>query len=222
MNEVPARLVVKLGPNPDKEYTLTQPEITIGRSSGNTIVIPNPEVSRRHARIRLDANGIFYIEDWGSTNGTFVSGQRVMNPTILHHEDTIRLGDSIILLFYREIENNTTFVSEAGPGQQDTIVDTTPQRLRKDVAQVEHAQVPQESFPVAQNDDFILPAEDNTNRNRLRLLGCSCSVLLLPLLCIAVLIFLDFYQQGRLLYCGPIRPFFEIILGPIGFAPICP
>ncbi len=127
MNDVPARLIVKLGPNPEKEYTLSQSEITIGRSSGNSIVIPNAEVSRRHAKIRRDGDR-YFIEDWGSTNGTFVSGQRVMGLTILRDGDKIRLADNIILQYLDEPINlnppeEDQFVA---PESEVTIVDTTP------------------------------------------------------------------------------------------------
>jgi hypothetical protein len=62
--------------------------------------------------------------------------------------------------------------------------------------------------------------EKGSNRRRW-MLGCSCGCLLMVFLCTATLFFLDAYDQGRLLYCGPIQPFFELILGPFGFSPAC-
>lgn len=52
--------------------------------------------------------------------------------------------------------------------------------------------------------------------------GCGCIFFLFTFFCIATILFLDSYQQGRLLYCGALRPFFEIALSPLGFAPLCP
>jgi len=224
MNAVPARLIVKLGPNPNKEYTLARSEITIGRGSGNAIVIQSPEVSRRHARIRRDGNS-YFIEDWGSTNGTFVSGQRVMNLTLLRNKDTIKLGDSIILLFTDEPDNIAPLAegSVSSLEHDVTMVDAVAPQLPPSQARNEPLSAPPVVTTEAAKDDFILPNDQDTNTsNRLRIFGCGCIILLIPLLCIAVLIFLDFYEQGRLLYCGPARPLFEIFLGPLGFAPICP
>ena len=48
MENVPVRLVVIRGPNQGHEYILTDEE-TFGRSANNSIVLPLPEISRRHA-----------------------------------------------------------------------------------------------------------------------------------------------------------------------------
>ncbi len=224
MNEAPASLIVKVGPNPEKEYPLSQTEITIGRGSGNVIVIPNPDVSRRHARIRRDGDD-YYIEDWGSTNGTFVSNQRTMSLTILRNGDEIRLGDSIILQYINESSSVTPPYENQilGSNPEVTIVDEMPPPPSPEIKIPALIMARSDEVQELSKDEFILPdQQDPTNRNRLRLLNCGCIVLLMPLLCVAILVFLDFYQQGRLLYCGPIRPFFEILLGPLGFAPICP
>lgn len=50
---------------------------TIGRSSESDIVIDDESVSRRHAQIGMDSHGVLSIVDLGSSNGTFVDGQRV-------------------------------------------------------------------------------------------------------------------------------------------------
>jgi hypothetical protein len=52
------------------------PVTTIGRGSGSTLRLDDPRISTRHAQVRwLDGN--WWVEDLGSTNGTFVAGQRV-------------------------------------------------------------------------------------------------------------------------------------------------
>jgi hypothetical protein len=51
-------------------------------------------------------------------------------------------------------------------------------------------------------------------------LGCGLFLALL-LVCLGTFLLLDTFQDGRLLYCGALRPVFEFILGPFGFAPIC-
>jgi pSer/pThr/pTyr-binding forkhead associated (FHA) protein len=71
------QLVVNSGPNIGKVYPLTQSEIVIGRDPTNDIVINDAEVSRKHARLMLQA-GSYVLEDLGSTNGTYVGGQKLL------------------------------------------------------------------------------------------------------------------------------------------------
>jgi pSer/pThr/pTyr-binding forkhead associated (FHA) protein len=65
------------------------PQITIGRE-GSDIVLDNPQVSRNHAAIER-ANGRHLLRDVGSTNGTFVNGQRITQHT-LSPGDVIQIG----------------------------------------------------------------------------------------------------------------------------------
>ena len=57
----------------------TFPSISIGRSPENVIVVPDPEVSRRHAVLTLENNDI-YLEDLNSTNGTYVYDGKMFQP----------------------------------------------------------------------------------------------------------------------------------------------
>jgi pSer/pThr/pTyr-binding forkhead associated (FHA) protein len=57
-------------------FKMDKDEITIGRNSANDITIDNLAVSDRHARIVRDKTG-YYVEDLGSTNGTFVDGRKI-------------------------------------------------------------------------------------------------------------------------------------------------
>jgi pSer/pThr/pTyr-binding forkhead associated (FHA) protein len=63
---------------------------TIGRSSGNDIVIADQHVSRNHAVIRY-RDGLFLISDLNSSNGTFVNDTRITEPFPLFAGDIIRL-----------------------------------------------------------------------------------------------------------------------------------
>jgi pSer/pThr/pTyr-binding forkhead associated (FHA) protein len=57
-------------------FKIDKDEITIGRNHTNDITIDNLAVSDRHARIVRDKSG-YFLEDLGSTNGTFVDGRRI-------------------------------------------------------------------------------------------------------------------------------------------------
>src|SRR4051812_1050029 len=65
---------------------------TVGRE-GCDIVLPDPEVSRRHAALRITASGAA-VEDFGSTNGTFVNEQRVDGTRALSDGDVVRFGNT--------------------------------------------------------------------------------------------------------------------------------
>jgi adenylate cyclase len=64
----------------------------IGRSSHNTIELPDDSVSRAHAMIQFTGSGSCYLYDLDSRNGTFVNGARVSAPTVLRHGDCISIG----------------------------------------------------------------------------------------------------------------------------------
>jgi pSer/pThr/pTyr-binding forkhead associated (FHA) protein len=69
-------------------------EIVIGRSSELDMVLVEEMVSRKHARIALE-NGVLAIEDMGSTNGTFVNGEKVEKGT-LREGDRVLIGTNIL------------------------------------------------------------------------------------------------------------------------------
>jgi FHA domain len=71
-------------------------EVVIGRE-GADLTIEDPELSRRHARVRPVDGGV-EVEDLGSTNGTFVNGERVAAPVRVTTGASMDVGDSRIAL----------------------------------------------------------------------------------------------------------------------------
>jgi len=65
---------------------------TIGRARDNDIILPHPTVSRQHAKVRLQ-EGTFLLFDLGSSNGTFVNDERVLEPRQLKDGDVVRFGE---------------------------------------------------------------------------------------------------------------------------------
>lgn len=92
------RLVVRRGPQPNQTYDLNKDNGTLGRDITNDIVINDPEVSRHHLRMTRGAGG-FTFEDLGSTNGTFVNGQRLTGSRALRPGDMIGLGETVTLAY---------------------------------------------------------------------------------------------------------------------------
>lgn len=64
----------------------------IGRDASNDIVINDPHISSKHARLEIDEEDIFII-DLGSTNGTFVNGRRIKGKQKILLGEEITIGD---------------------------------------------------------------------------------------------------------------------------------
>jgi predicted component of type VI protein secretion system len=99
------RLIVRRGPQPNQSFELNRDSITLGRDITNEIVVNDPEVSRHHMRLTRGTGG-FTIEDLGSTNGTFINGQRLTAARPLRPGDMIGLGETVTLV-YEPISNAT-------------------------------------------------------------------------------------------------------------------
>ena len=67
--------------------------IRIGRSDKNEVVIADELASRQHAMLQRSEEGMVYLTDLGSSNGTFVNGARVSTPVILQSGDLISIGN---------------------------------------------------------------------------------------------------------------------------------
>jgi predicted component of type VI protein secretion system len=82
-------LEVTSGPAAGQSIQLAE-ELVIGREDAG-LVIDDPEISRRHARVTPVDGGVM-VEDLGSTNGTFVNGERANEPVTLKESGVIHVG----------------------------------------------------------------------------------------------------------------------------------
>ena len=79
---------------PQTRFEIGDGETSVGRSTSSTIVLRSDDyASGRHAQLTRHG-GLLYVEDLGSTNGTFVNGRKTVGATPLRHGDTVRVGST--------------------------------------------------------------------------------------------------------------------------------
>ena len=85
-------VVAAMGHEPQSELAIGD-SATLGRSQTADIKVDDPFASSAHARI-FPRGQFMYIEDMGSTNGTFLNGRQLRQPERLTVSDTVRIGDT--------------------------------------------------------------------------------------------------------------------------------
>lgn len=88
-------LFVLQGPDKGRTYEAPNEPAVIGRS-GEPILLSDQSASRRHAEIR-PSNGSWILTDLNSSNGTYLNGQRILDPSPLKHGDQIRVGSTVLV-----------------------------------------------------------------------------------------------------------------------------
>jgi pSer/pThr/pTyr-binding forkhead associated (FHA) protein len=79
-----------------RSYPLTQ-EITVGRAAGCQVTIDDTYASQLHARVFL-RDGQVYVEDLGSTNGTYLNRRKVTGPMQVQRGDKLQIGNTVLEL----------------------------------------------------------------------------------------------------------------------------
>jgi hypothetical protein len=92
-----SQLIVTEGSLAGTRVALTGKPILIGRANDSTLVLTDDYASTRHARIS-ENNGVWYLEDLGSTNGTYVGQSKVTGPLPLEAGVVIRIGKTAMEL----------------------------------------------------------------------------------------------------------------------------
>ncbi len=107
------QLTMRSGPTPGKTYPLEKQEVLLGRDLVNDIAVSDPEISRRHARFLMQEDNVI-IEDLGSTNGTFLNGQRISSPQQLRTGDVITFGENVVMVFEKSTYDPDATVVASG------------------------------------------------------------------------------------------------------------
>jgi class 3 adenylate cyclase len=85
-----ANLMIVAGEEAGRSIVIDR-ETSVGRDVGVDLILPDPEISRRHAVFRRSGD-VLEVEDLGSLNGTWVNGARITGRVQLAPDDTIKLG----------------------------------------------------------------------------------------------------------------------------------
>jgi len=198
------QLVMRSGPNPGKIFTLTQGEIIVGREVGADIVINDAEISRKHARL-VSQHGGYIVEDLGSTNGTFVNGQRLMGPHMLRHGELVSMGENVSLAFESpQIDSGATQISGSGdPGGYAPATVQAPSPDPYVMEQPEFSgQVPagpvEPQYTPPLEDYYSADYPDKKSNKTLIYVGVGCAVVMLCVVLTAVFAFdvLDLYCEA--------------------------
>ncbi|MFO6452207.1 MULTISPECIES: FHA domain-containing protein [unclassified Aeromicrobium] len=97
MRGAPSMLQVVDGPNAGQSVPLGTDPILLGRGTDAAIRLDDDYVSTRHARFATNGEQ-WFVEDLGSTNGTYIGSQRVTSPVPVALGTSVRLGKTIVEL----------------------------------------------------------------------------------------------------------------------------
>jgi pSer/pThr/pTyr-binding forkhead associated (FHA) protein len=93
----PRVLVITQGSQAGQSAALADGPVLIGRGVDASLNLDDDYVSTRHARVVSNEQGV-YLEDLGSTNGSYVNGARITAPTTITLSDTLRIGRTVMRL----------------------------------------------------------------------------------------------------------------------------
>jgi pSer/pThr/pTyr-binding forkhead associated (FHA) protein len=182
------RLIVRTGPNPGMVFDLTKDVTMLGRDVTNDIVLGDAEISRQHTRVSRTPGGMV-VEDLGSTNGTFVNGDRLVSPRVLMSGDLVGLGENVTLTF-------ESTAPEAAATVMGPVARGAPARPVPPPAAPQPRQAAPVPPPAAQQYTPAMEPPARPGNRRWILAGCGCLVLLA--VCLGALWFMDAYYPDVL------------------------
>jgi predicted component of type VI protein secretion system len=190
------QFVMRSGPTPGVVFPLEGDQLTIGRDSSNQVAINDAEISRKHARLTFQG-GKFVLEDLGSTNGTFVNGQRLAGPVVLKPGDVVSLGEQIVLMY--DAINMDPGATMAAPRRAAHMAPSMPAQAAVPTAAPPYS--PAAEAPAKKSNNLII------------IIGMA--VLAFVCMCIVVFLVVDADPTGARWCIFPFRIIAEILRGPV-------
>ncbi len=211
--ESTAKLIIHVGTDPEREFVLGEGNVLIGRDANNELVVQDSEASRRHSRIVLDTAG-YVVEDLGSTNGTYVNGQRVTGSALLQDGDTITLGRAVRLMFMGHaptlgIDPMNTIQQQQDAGDTAAVFAPPPADYARSQPPPAIAQPDPEPAAVAPAPRPPVKIKQERGCQRY-FIYTGCGLLSLFLIAGIALFAVDAVAPDAL-YCGALQPFWEML-----------
>jgi predicted component of type VI protein secretion system len=145
------QFVMRSGPTPGVTFPLEGDQLTIGRDANNGVAINDAEVSRKHSRLTFQG-GKYVLEDLGSTNGTFVNGQRLAGPMVLKAGDVVSLGEQIVLMYDAiNVDTGATIAVSRKSARVD------PPQIQSSPPAVQYSSAPAASTPLPAKKSNMTP-----------------------------------------------------------------
>jgi pSer/pThr/pTyr-binding forkhead associated (FHA) protein len=110
------RLVAEGGPYDGRVYDLAAQELAVGRAVDNDIVLDDPSLSRKHAKLRRATADELEVEDLGSSNGTYVNGRKVGRGAV-RPGDVLRFGELNFRVEGDTLQGTSAVTAEITPQQ---------------------------------------------------------------------------------------------------------
>jgi adenylate cyclase len=148
-----AELIIVLPGQPESRVAL-RGAFTLGRGSGNNLVLADLRVSRSHALLRPFGRGKYYLLDMGSGNGTFLNGRLVTHPVELKDGDAIAIADCA-LKYVDPAKRAAGAGPEMDTGSMDTAIDVSKEKISILVVDIRNFSGLTEAIPPKELPAFI-------------------------------------------------------------------
>ena len=121
-------LSIRSGEQTGRVLEITGERFVVGRDEDCDLTLPDEKVSRKHVSLAVRGDGRVVLQDLGSTNGTFVDDRRVTRPVELAGTETVKVGDTLLLVSSAEPSHTPTTIGvmPAGVARPTPAPPTTP------------------------------------------------------------------------------------------------
>lgn len=201
------QLIMRTGPTPGKTFPLDGDVVVIGREATNGVSINDAEVSRRHSQLSFQG-GKYIVTDLGSTNGTYVNGQRITGQHVLVPGDVISLGEQISFSFetLAQVDPNATMISSSANPPAAVPRASTP-------VPPPYRQAPQAGGYAGQVPSSGPEAAAPAPKSGSKRTGIIIAVVVVLLLCCCVAV--PFIYDQMNLWCSPVTSWLVPMIGGV-------